>query len=453
IYIGVGAKNAVSFMIEGDDTEGLLDPLEFLYEAKAGKITKFGKNVVIIGGGNTAMDAARTAYRLVGKNGKVTVLYRRTIQQMPAEYQEIKDVLAEGIEIKELVNPVKINSENGKIISLTCRRMKLGEKDASGRARPVEIPDSDFEFETDTVIPAIGQQLAVDFADKKLLKTEESKYETKIANVFIGGDAKRNASTLIKAIGDGRKAAQEIINKAGIDFNTKTNSFADRKQHSVKELMLKKTKRIPGIPVKEIDLNDRKNFKLVTATMTSEEAVAEASRCLLCDEVCNVCTTLCPNLALQHYEVESIKFKLQKIENGKIVDDDIFEITQKEQIIHIADWCNMCANCETFCPSSGAPYKEKPHLYLNKTTFAAEKDGYYYDNKNQTLLAKESGFDFSLTEKDNFYLYQSDNLIAKLDKKTFEITDYTGAENEDYDLKKAAEMSIILKGAEKITGN
>ncbi len=450
VYIGVGAQNATSFFIEGDDADGLLDPLEFLYDVKAGKVKNFGKNVAIIGGGNTAMDAARTAFRLVGNDGKVTILYRRTIKQMPAEYQEIKDVLAEGIEIVELVSPVRINSENGKIVSLTCRKMKLGEKDASGRARPIEIPGSDFEFNIDTLIPAIGQNLAVDFVDKKLLKTEENEYETKIPNVFIGGDAKRNASTLIKAIGDGRKAAQAIINKSEINFNTKS----DRKEQlrlngndRIKELLLKKTKRIEGVPVKETKLSERKNFSLVTFGLTKEEAVEEASRCLLCDEVCDVCTTLCPNLALQHYEIEPIKFNLQKIENGQIVNDGIFEVKQNSQIIHIADWCNMCANCETFCPTSGAPYKEKPHLYLNKTTFVTEKDGYFYDEKNNTLLAKEEGFDFSLTGNEDFWIFQSDNFIAKLDKKTFEILEYTGTENETYDLKKAAEMSVIFKGA------
>jgi len=446
VYIGVGAQNAVSFMIDGDDAEGLLDPLGFLYDVKDNKISDFGKNIAVIGGGNTAMDVARTAYRLVGNKGKVTILYRRTIKQMPAEYQEIKDVSDEGIEIKELVSPIKINSENGKIVSLTCRRMKLGEKDASGRARPVEIPGSDFEIEADMLIPAIGQQLAVDFTNPELLKTDEGIYETKIKNVFIGGDAKRNASTLIKAIGDGRKAAQEIIDKAGIDFRTKTED-KKRTLQSIKDLMLKKTKRIEGVAPREIDLSERKNFKTVRANMTEAEAKTEASRCLLCDEVCDICTSLCPNLALQHYEIEPVKFNLQKIENGKIVDDIVFEVTQKSQIIHIADWCNMCANCETFCPTSGAPYKEKPHLYLNKTTFETERDGYYYDEKNQTLSAKESGFDFSLTEKEVFYLYQSDNFMAKLNKKTFEIQEYTGIENETYDLLKAAEMSIILKGA------
>jgi len=446
VYIAAGAQDAYKLNIKGSDAKEVLNPLNFLFDVKKDKKTNAGNNIVIIGGGNTAMDAARTSYRLVGNNGKVTIVYRRTIKQMPAEYKEIKDVLDEGIEIVELVSPIEVITKNGSVKALKCIKMKLGEKDDSGRARPVEIKGSEFEIPCDTVIPAIGQSLAIDFLDKNKLKTKEDSYETQLANVFIGGDALRGASTLINGVGDGRKTAQEIIDKAGIDFETRPKN-ANREKKSINELMLKKTKRIEGVKIKETDLSNRKNFNLVSSVLTKKEAIEEASRCLLCDEVCNICTTLCPNLALQHYEVETIKYDLQKISNNKIIEDTVFEITQNQQIIHIADWCNQCANCETFCPSSGAPYKEKPHLYLNKTYFSSDKDGYYYDKNNNTLLAKESGFDFSLADNDNFYLYQSDNLIAKLDKKTFKILEYTGAENEDYYLKKAAEMSVILKGA------
>ncbi|NPA44313.1 MAG: putative selenate reductase subunit YgfK [Chlorobi bacterium] len=447
VYIAAGAQDAYSLDIKGANAKGVFNPLNFLFKVKEGVKTDAGNNIVIIGGGNTAMDAARTSYRLVGKEGKVTIIYRRTIKQMPAEYKEIKDVLDEGIEIMELVSPIEIIEKNGRVSAIKCVKMKLGEKDASGRARPVEIKGSEFEIPCDTVIPAIGQSLAIDFIDKEKLKTKENSYETQLTNVFIGGDAMRGASTLINGVGDGRKAAQEIIDKAGIDFNTRPK-FTDREPQPLKDLMLKKTKRIEGVKVKETDLSNRKNFNLVTTVLTKDEAIEEASRCLLCDEVCNVCTTLCPNLALQHYEIEPVKYNLQKIENGNVVEDGIFEVAQKSQIIHIADWCNQCANCETFCPSSGAPYKEKPHLYLNKTIFATEKDGYYFDKDSQTLLAKENGFDFSLTEKEDFYLYQSDNFVAKLDKATLNIIEYTGADNEDYDLKKAAEMTVIIKGVE-----
>jgi len=446
VYIAAGAQDAYKLNIKGSEEKEVLNPLNFLFNVKAGKQTKAGNNIVIIGGGNTAMDTARTAYRLVGKEGKVTIVYRRTIKQMPAEYKEIKDVLDEGIDIVELVSPIEVISKNGNITSLKCIKMELGEKDASGRARPIEIKGSEFEILCDTVIPAIGQSLAIDFIDKKELQTKENSYETKLNNVFIGGDAMRGASTLINGVGDGRKTAQEIIDKAGIDFKTRPNS-TNRIVKPLNELMLNKAKRVEGVKIKETDLSDRKNFNLVSSVLTKEEAIEEASRCLLCDEVCNICTTLCPNLALQHYEVEIIKYNLQKVQNNIIVDDAIFEINQNQQIIHIADWCNQCANCETFCPSSGAPYKEKPHLYLNKTAFTVEQDGYFYEEKNKTLLAKEAGFDFSLTNENDFYFYQTDNFIAKLDRNTLEILEFTGAENEDYDLKKAAEMSVILKGA------
>ena len=447
VYIAAGAQDAYALNLKGSNTKGVLNPLNYLFNVKAGKKTDAGNNIVIIGGGNTAMDAARTSYRLVGNKGNVTIVYRRTIKQMPAEYKEIKDVIDEGINIVELASPIEVIENDGKISALKCIKMKLGGKDASGRARPIEIKGSEFEIPCDTVVPAIGQSLAIDFIDKKDLETKDNSYETKLTNVFIGGDAMRGASTLINGVGDGRKTAQEIIDKAGVDFETRPNKIS-RKKKSIKDLMLKKTKRVEGVKIEETDLNDRKNFKLVTSVLSKEEAIEEASRCLLCDEVCNVCTTLCPNLALQHYEIEPVNYNLQKVENGELVEDVIFEVSQKSQIIHIADWCNQCANCETFCPSSGAPYKEKPHLYLNKTTFAKEQDGYYFDKDNQTLLAKENGFDFSLSEREDFYLYQSDNFISKLDKTTFKIIEYTGADNEDYGLKKAAEMSVILKGVQ-----
>lgn len=449
VYIAAGAQNAYKLNIKGSDAKSVLNPLKFLFSVKEGKKTAAGNNIVIIGGGNTAMDAARTSYRLVGKQGKVTIVYRRTIKQMPAEYKEIKDVLDEEIDIVELVSPIEVITENGNVKALKCIKMKLGEKDASGRARPVEIKGSEFEIPCDTVIPAIGQSLAIDFIDKKKLQTKENSYETKLNNVFIGGDSMRGASTLINGVGDGRKTAQEIIDKAGIDFDTRPKA-SGRTSKPLNELMLKKAKRVEGVKIKETDLSERKNFNLVSSVLTKDEAIKEASRCLLCDEVCNICTTLCPNLALQHYEIEVVRYNLQKVKNNVIVEDATFEVAQNQQIIHIADWCNQCANCETFCPSSGAPYKEKPHLYLNKTAFSTEQDGYFYDEKNQTLLAKEMGFDFSLCEKEDFYLYQTDNFIAKLNKLTFEILEYTGAENDDYDLKKAAEMSVILKGAMSI---
>jgi len=183
----------------------------------------------------------------------------------------------------------------------------------------------------DTLIPAIGQEIDIDFANASQLATKNEEYETRLPNIFIGGDALRGASTAINAIGDGRKAAQEIIDKANIDFDTKKD--ISRTQQDVKLLMINKTKRKQPQKVYETELNDRQNFKLVTKVLTKEETMKEASRCLLCDEVCNICTTVCPNLAFHSYEIQPVSYNTQKIAltNGviEIAEHKEFKIEQK----------------------------------------------------------------------------------------------------------------------------
>ncbi|MDK2978915.1 MAG: putative selenate reductase, partial [Bacteroidales bacterium] len=209
IYIAVGAQRSTPFQLEGIESEGVLDSLHFLMQAKNGKKTGIGQNVVIIGGGNTAMDSARTAFRLVGKNGKVTIVYRRTINEMPADQGEIKAVIDEGMDIIELTGPESVIKENGKVKALLCSKMELKEADDSGRPKPVKIKNSEFEIPCDTIIPAVGQSLDIGFVDEKLVQSKPENYQTQFNNVFIGGDALRGGATAIKAIGDGRKIAEK----------------------------------------------------------------------------------------------------------------------------------------------------------------------------------------------------------------------------------------------------
>ncbi|MEA3444277.1 MAG: putative selenate reductase subunit YgfK [Bacteroidota bacterium] len=450
IYIAAGAQKSKELFIQFIPSKNILDPLEFLFNVKMGYPTAIGKNVIVIGGGNTAMDTARTAYRLVGENGKVRIIYRRTIKQMPADTGEIKAVLDEGIEILELTDPVEAKSKKHSVVSISCRKMKLGEKDASGRARPIPIKDSEFELKADTIIPAIGQDLDIDFVDVEQLETQNGSYETKLPNVFIGGDAMRGASTAINAIGDGRKAAQEIINNAHIGFNTRSKS--KREEKSFRQHIIDKAKRIEPQQINETELSERKNFNLVTTTLSKEEAIAEASRCLLCDEVCNVCTTVCPNLALMSYNSKPVNYKLQKLisKNGKfeIEEDQIFSVKQKIQILHLADWCNECGNCTTFCPSAGSPYKDKPHLFFSKKSFENADDGFYFDKQNNELSGKEKGQEFSLIEKSKSYIYKTKLIEININKNDFRIIDFqTRIENNtDIYMRKAAEMSVVLQG-------
>jgi len=423
VFIAVGAQLSSKFNVEGIDSEGVVEPLEFLHKVRNNELKNFGKNIAIIGGGNTAMDAARTAYRLVGKDGKVTIIYRRTIKEMPADLGEIKAVLAEGIEILELTAPEKIVSQNNKVVSMICSKMKLGEKDKSGRQSPVKIQGSDFELQFDTIIPAIGQDLNIDFVDNSLLKSDKQ-FFTQIKNVFIGGDAMRGAATAIKAIADGRKIAEIIVAQENRNFEP-TFEKADKKI-SLKELKLKKAKREFATKVTETDVNDRQNFNMVTSSLIENQAKTESERCLQCDLFCNVCVTVCPNMANFGYETKLKKYEIQTVgledKDFEIWTTDIFRITQKHQILNIADWCNECGNCNTFCPTDSAPYIVKPKLHLTKQSFENHVIGYYFENYN-TLLYKSNNEILTFKENKAAYVYQNKDILATLDKKTLEILD------------------------------
>lgn len=452
IYIAAGAQRSSKLRVEGIETAGVIDPLHFLENLKNGKKVTLRNSVVIIGGGNTAMDVARTAFRLVGGNGKVTIVYRRTIKEMPADMSEIKAVLDEGMQIIELAAPVRINAGNGKVSSLTCIRMELGPKDASGRPKPVVVPGSEFDIQADTILPAVGQEFAFDFCEPDLLRTKSGSYETQIPRIYIGGDAMRGASTAINAIGDGRKAAQEIIDREKIAFSTKPENYRltqDASWHA----MMRATK-IPPVEVKETSLEHRKNFNLVSSTISKEEVIYEASRCLLCDEVCNICTTVCPNLAFHSYKIQPLRVQLQKLvrKNGewRSEQDKPFEVTQQHQILHIADWCNNCGNCNTFCPSADAPYKVKPHLFLSKDAFESEVEGFWLEHANgkRILHEKSNGKQTKLAQKESKLIYEFDNSRIVLDENTMDIIDHEISEfgGDEIGLQKVAEMKLVLQG-------
>lgn len=456
IFIGAGAQLSAALKIEGSASKGVLEPLQFLFSARKGQETGIGRNVVIIGGGNTAMDAARTAYRLVGDDGKVTVIYRRTVNEMPADQGEIKAVLDEGIEIIELTTPEKVLERDGKIIALLCNRMELRGVDKRGRPTPVKVEGSEFELPCDTIIPAIGQQTDIDFIAGELLSADTATYKTKLEKVFIGGDALRGASTAINAIGDGRKAAAGIIREAGIEFSI-NKPLKDK--ISRKELIIRRSKRLFAPKLNELSPENRRNFNLVSKPLEKDTIISEADRCLYCDEICNICTTVCPNFANHSYEIAPCRFNLQKAimnEDGKIeiYEDKVFEIKQPYQILNIANFCNECGNCNTFCPTAGAPYKEKPKLYLTISSFNQAAEGYYLaklkDRKN--LILKQNDHITTLTELSDEYIYENDYVIGRFTREGFRLSEVrfkTPCIREAH-FRMAAEMSILLKGADEL---
>ncbi|NIL96780.1 MAG: FAD-dependent oxidoreductase, partial [Planctomycetales bacterium] len=299
LYVAIGAQKGLDLGIPGEDAPGVYDQLTFLRAVRRGQTPDLGKKVVVIGGGNSAMDAARTAKRLVGQDGNVSIVYRRTRQEMPADFEEIQAALDEGIKLIELTAPECLRVEDGRVRSNVCFRMELGEKDATGRPQPIKIEGSEFEIQVDSVISAIGQRVELDFFPEKELQADPDTLETQLPSVFAGGDAVRGASTLIKAIGDGKRVAENIRRRAARQFGVPAGQ-RDR-DLDIATLQVKQARRVFGPKVPEIALDQRFGFDLVTQTLDDDTAQQEARRCLQCDVLCNICTTVCPNRANMAY--------------------------------------------------------------------------------------------------------------------------------------------------------
>jgi putative selenate reductase len=406
VYIATGAKASKKLDIPGSQMQGVLDPLVFLADVKSGNPLAPLTNVLIIGGGNTAMDAARTAKRLTGKEGNVTILYRRSLQDMPAAKEEIDEALAEGIRIEEWVLPVAVHGEAGKITALECCRTKPGNTDQSGRSVPVVIPGSSFHLTADALIPALGQQVMAEFLTAAEMQAEPESGLTSFANVFIGGDARRGASSIIKAVADGRITAQRMLHQMDLPDKGRPEINCDQ----IREILVKKAiRRNPGRPaVSEFD---------------SKSAQEEAAACLSCDIICNNCVSVCPNFANYSYTMKPVTWFLKKAirNSGELLmlDDQIFSITQPYQILHLDDFCNECGNCHTFCPTRSAPYLEKPKLFFSARSFEkAEKGFHLQENSGMAeLLYKEDAVISRLTDHGAAWQFETPDFVASLDKK------------------------------------
>lgn len=447
VYIGVGAAAPYLLEIPGASGKGVYDQLEFLSAIRRGTQLETGKSFGIIGGGNSAMDAARAAQRVAGTAGKVVVLYRRGLDQMPADREEIEAVVEENIEIMEMVNPVRVILADEKVTGLECQKMELGAPDASGRPRPVAIEGSEFVLPMDTVISAIGQKVVIPFIEGEL-RVDRKTYETELEKVYAGGDAIRGASTLIKAIGDGQKAVKCILMDANL------TEMTSRPQESavgpdVEQLETKIATRSYPSDFFKTNSAESLGFDLVSLPMTRDIAMAEACRCLSCDTLCNICTTVCPNRANVAYSADPFKVKTYKVieraGSSKIEELSTFTVSQSHQVINIADFCNECGNCTTFCPSAGAPYKDKPKFYLTKGDLEREEIGYMIDG--EVIYKRVKGETVSLSEQQDTYSYESQQLTATVDKKSLAVKDVAvqPGHNDELDLTVIAELGYLYQ--------
>jgi len=340
IFIGIGAEVSRKLQLTGDDNN-VYETLDFLRSFnKDSRALNIGRQVAVIGGGNTAVDSARAALR-VGGVEKVFIIYRRTEDEMPADREEYDLALEEGVIFKPLLLPESF-SKTG---ILKCRRMVLGEPDSSGRRRPIPTEETE-EITVDSVISAIGEYTDSKFLSAYGLKIEKNNrphanpetLETNLKNVFIGGDALRGPSTVVESIADARKAAEAIAKREISDWKDLDKDFNpdfDRKQQ-IPEIYNKKNRLIPP----KISEDDR---------VIAEN---EAGRCLECNVICNKCVDVCPNRA-------NVAIEIDKKEGFQ----DAY------QILHLDALCNECGNCATFCPYNGKPYKDKLTLFTTKEDF------------------------------------------------------------------------------------
>lgn len=339
ILFAIGAWKPGRFNIEG---ENVINVLQFLEKLKNNDSElKIGKNVVVVGGGNTAMDAARAAKRVDGVEN-VYVVYRRTKKYMPADVEELQLAIEEGVEFKELLSPVKVS--NGVV---KCEVMKLGEPDESGRRRPVGSGDM-VDIPADIVISAVGEKIDTKIFEENNIKLNEKgqvdvnaqTLETNIESVYVAGDGLHGPATVVEGIADATKFAKAVV-----------------KEEKNRDLLI-------NSPKISMNIEDAIAKKGILQMAVSGQK--ECARCLACSTICEACVDVCPNRANVSIKVKG---------------------NEMHQIIHLDKLCNECGNCETFCPYDSAPYKEKLTLFATEADFENSKNfGFVLISKEEKII-------------------------------------------------------------------
>ncbi|MDD7160846.1 MAG: putative selenate reductase subunit YgfK [Candidatus Ornithospirochaeta sp.] len=358
IFVGVGATASNDPHVSGNGPRE--SAISFLLRSKNGEKIDLGKNVVVVGGGNTAMDAARMAIRTQGVES-VTVVYRRSQSEMPADREEYEMALSDGVKFLFLANPSDVTDG-----IMNVKKMVLGEKDASGRRKPVESGET-FSLDCSYMISAIGEK-----ADQNVLDAIGVGEEGK---VYIIGDTKTGPSTVVRCIASAQSAVDDAIDKVYEDILSQDD---DEKEcdcegectcSSQEEEVIEEDEDIDEIRSEEDDffasIREKKSSVLLSASKTSKDFLkTEAKRCLECSYYCNKCTEVCPNRA---------NVMLDMRDTGLF--DDPF------QILHLDAYCNECGNCAAFCPHDGGPYLKKFTLFSRPDDFEnSTNSGFYCEN-------------------------------------------------------------------------
>jgi NADPH-dependent glutamate synthase beta subunit-like oxidoreductase/dihydroorotate dehydrogenase len=307
VFLGIGAQASTQLGLAGEDAAGCIGALAYLESVAAGDGARVGKRVAVIGGGFTAVDAARTALRQGAE--KVFILYRRTREEMPATAEEVYEAEQEGVEVMYLVSPQAIETTDGHVSGIRLLNYVLGEKDASDRRRPKEVPGTEFTLQVDTVIPAVGQRVELDSGTvptdgRGRIEVETdaegllATFATRTPGVFAGGDAVRGPDSIIQAIADGKDAAARIDHHLAGERNAvlpirRPLRMSDKHEALRRERDREQAERIE--PKRRDPAERAKDFEIYEQTLTEEQAVAEAGRCLACGcgIGCGLCARIC----------------------------------------------------------------------------------------------------------------------------------------------------------------
>jgi len=379
IFIAVGLQKSRKLNIPGEDAEGIIHGLEFLKRVNLGEEVQLrtstmlpsatlrtgrtSPRVAVIGGGNTAVDAARSALRL---GAEVTILYRRSRAEMPAIAEEIEEALAEGIRIRYLAAPTRILTKDGRVFKLECIEMRLGEPDEGGRRRPIPVEDSEFTIEIDTVIPAIAQEADTSFLENGgwRLEVEQGRIIINEAGVtarpgiFAGGDVATPFGTVAHAIGSGKRAALAIdkylrgeelagfppldgaVHAIPKDMDTTVVRFEDLNPAYFEELER------PEQPQRPVEERVR-DFAEVNLGFEEEDAQAEAERCFSCGtcNLCDTCFIFCPDIAIARQTAPPYPAPLARLNGAG------YEINY--------DYCKGCGVCAEECPRYAISIEEE----------------------------------------------------------------------------------------------
>jgi heterodisulfide reductase subunit A len=332
IFLGTGAGVSQKMGIPGEDTTGVIHALDFLKEVNSGVKVSLGKRVAVVGGGNAAVDAARAAKRLGAK--EVTIVYRRSREEMPAVATEVDEAEREGVNIHFLAAPVRVLSQDSQLTGIECIRMELGEPDESGRRRPVPVKGSEFTMDIDNVIIAIGQAVDKTELPEELtytgwgtLSVDQVTLETNISGVFAGGDVVAGPADVIGAITAGKESAESIDRYlSGTDLREGRPKTLPKVKEVSKEGVQPRSR--TAMPI--LDLKRREGFTEVELGFDEKTAIEEAKRCLNCGACseCLSCEKACEPKAINHEMLD----RYEELNVGAIVLATGFELMPKKEI-------------------------------------------------------------------------------------------------------------------------